>query len=71
MLKQSPLIDELALVDTSGTCGFGIELGHIDTKCKVSAYSSLDSLPESLEVKYADIFFMKIPLKIHTCRALK
>ncbi|KAI4461140.1 malate and lactate dehydrogenase [Holotrichia oblita] len=49
MLKQSPLIDELALVDTSGACGFGIELGHVDTKCKVSAYSSLDSLPESLD----------------------
>ncbi|GJQ71677.1 hypothetical protein Trydic_g11372 [Trypoxylus dichotomus] len=48
MLKQSTLIDELALVDTSGACGFGIELAHIDTKCRVSAYSSLDSLPESL-----------------------
>lgn len=56
MLKQSSLVDELALVDTSGACGFGIELGHIDTKCKVSAYSSLDSLPESLDVNKLGLF---------------
>ncbi|KAF2897349.1 hypothetical protein ILUMI_08825 [Ignelater luminosus] len=49
MLKQSPLIDELGLYDTNPVCGFGIELGHIDTRCKVIAYSGVDHIREAME----------------------
>lgn len=36
-LKQSPLIDELAIFDNnSSTYGLALDLNYIDTKCKVS-----------------------------------
>lgn len=44
MLKQSPLIDELALYDVRPTCDFALELGHIDTNCKVSAFTGPDGI---------------------------
>ena len=50
MLKQSPFVDELALQDNVSICGFGLELNHIDTKCKVTTHSSKDSLKDALTV---------------------
>lgn len=50
MLKQSPLVDELALQDISGTCALGFELGHIDTRCKVYAYTGCAGIKECLQV---------------------
>lgn len=50
MLKQSPLIDELCVYDIKPTCGFAMELGHVDTKCKVSSYTGKDSISHALQV---------------------
>ncbi|KAH1009543.1 hypothetical protein HUJ04_001882 [Dendroctonus ponderosae] len=49
MLKQSPLIDELCIHDLKPTTGLGLELNHIDTKCKVSAFSGKDNLQLALQ----------------------
>lgn len=48
MLKQSPLIEELAIFDSIGIKGFGAELAYVDTTCKVSTYSGADHLSEAL-----------------------
>lgn len=62
MLKQCIHIDELALIDTSSARGFGIELAHIDTKCKVHSYTSADGLSEALEVR---MYSTLIPRRHH------
>lgn len=49
MLKQSPLIDELCIHDLKPTTGLGLELNHIDTKCKVSAFTGKDNLQLALQ----------------------
>ncbi|XP_063535995.1 malate dehydrogenase, mitochondrial-like [Cydia strobilella] len=48
LLKQCPLLDEVALYDQCATCGFGMELSHVDTKCKVSSYSGRHMLCDAL-----------------------
>lgn len=37
LLKQSPLIDELALYDIVGTPGVAADLGHIETPAQVGS----------------------------------
>ncbi|KAI8436644.1 hypothetical protein MSG28_010142 [Choristoneura fumiferana] len=49
LLKQCPLLDEIALYDQCPTCGFGMELSHVDTKCKVSSYSGRHMLCDALK----------------------
>lgn len=61
MLKQCPYIDELALYDLTGACGVGLELSHVDTKCKVRAYTGKEQLKESLKVGLNS----RIPREIH------
>lgn len=56
MLKQCPYIDELNLYDVIGACGVGLELSHVDTKCKVRAYTGKEQAKESLKVS----LFLKI-----------
>lgn len=50
LLKQSPLIDELSLYDIKPTCNFALELGHIDTKSKVAAYTGKEGIGPALKV---------------------
>ncbi|XP_063826036.1 malate dehydrogenase, mitochondrial-like [Ostrinia nubilalis] len=49
LLKQCPLLDEIALYDMCATCGYGMELSHVDTKCKVSSYSGRHMLCDALQ----------------------
>ncbi|CAH2980958.1 unnamed protein product [Chilo suppressalis] len=49
LLKQCPLLDEIALYDIIATCGYGMELSHVDTKCKVSSYSGRHMLCDALK----------------------
>ncbi|XP_022122158.2 malate dehydrogenase, mitochondrial-like [Pieris rapae] len=49
LLKQCPLLDEIALFDVCATCGYGMELSHVDTKCKVSSYSGAHMLCDALK----------------------
>ncbi|CAH0585840.1 unnamed protein product [Chrysodeixis includens] len=48
LLKQCPLLDEIALYDMCATCGYGMELSHVDTKCKVSSFSGRHMLCDAL-----------------------
>ncbi|KOB76145.1 putative malate dehydrogenase [Operophtera brumata] len=48
LLKQCPLLDEIALYDICPTCGYGMELSHVDTKCKVSSFSGRHMLCDAL-----------------------
>ncbi|KAJ8721976.1 hypothetical protein PYW08_004378 [Mythimna loreyi] len=48
LLKQCPLLDEIALYDQCATCGYGMELSHVDTKCKISSYSGRHMLADAL-----------------------
>ncbi|XP_039753492.1 malate dehydrogenase, mitochondrial-like [Pararge aegeria] len=48
LLKQCPLLDEIALYDICATCGQGMELSHVDTKCKVSSFSGRHMLCDAL-----------------------
>ncbi|CAB3236757.1 unnamed protein product [Arctia plantaginis] len=49
LLKQCPLLDEIALYDPCFNCGYGMELSHVDTKCKVSSYSGRHMLCDALK----------------------
>ncbi|XP_023012486.1 malate dehydrogenase, mitochondrial isoform X2 [Leptinotarsa decemlineata] len=49
MLKQSPLIDELCVHDVHPTSGFAMELNHIDTNCRVSAFTGKDNYASALK----------------------
>lgn len=50
MLKQSPLIDELCVHDVQPTSGFAAELNHVDTNCKVTAFTGVENLEHALKV---------------------
>ncbi|KAG7308801.1 hypothetical protein JYU34_006035 [Plutella xylostella] len=49
LLKQSPLLDEVALYDVRPTCGAGTELNHVDTRCRVTSYSCPQHIACALE----------------------
>ncbi|XP_067663099.1 malate dehydrogenase, mitochondrial-like [Haliotis asinina] len=46
LLKESPLISQLALYDIAHTPGVAADLSHIETKAKVSGYLGSDQLKE-------------------------
>ncbi|KAI3385208.1 hypothetical protein SNEBB_001950 [Seison nebaliae] len=48
LLKQSGLIEKLALYDIAGTAGVAADLSHIETKAKVQGFTGLKELPECL-----------------------
>lgn len=50
MLKQCPLIDELCMHDVKATSGFALELNHVDTDCKATAFTGRENLAQALEV---------------------
>ncbi|KAF2895272.1 hypothetical protein ILUMI_10898 [Ignelater luminosus] len=49
LLKQSPLIDELCVYDVADTVRFAKELAHVDTGCKVSAYTGKEYVKKALQ----------------------
>ncbi|KAG9492690.1 hypothetical protein GDO78_000927 [Eleutherodactylus coqui] len=53
LLKNSPLISNLALYDIANTPGVAADLSHIETRAKVTGYIGAEQLPESL--KDADV----------------
>lgn len=53
LLKQSPLISHLALFDIAHTPGVAADLGHMNTRAKVTGHMGHDELTECL--KDADI----------------
>ncbi|XP_075051231.1 malate dehydrogenase, mitochondrial [Mixophyes fleayi] len=53
LLKNSPLISNLALYDIAHTPGVAADLSHIETRAKVTGYIGAEQLPESL--KGADV----------------
>lgn len=48
LLKQSPLIDVLSLYDMEGTVGVGMDLSHVDTRCRVEAYAGCCEVMDAL-----------------------
>ncbi|PSN34678.1 malate dehydrogenase [Blattella germanica] len=48
MLKQSQIIQELALYDVKNTRGVAMDIGHVDTKCKVEAFTGHQELGDAL-----------------------
>nr|CAD7455423.1 unnamed protein product [Timema tahoe] len=48
MLKQSPLIHELALYDVEGTLGVAADISQVDTGCKVCSFTGPDELDGAL-----------------------
>ncbi|KAM5179614.1 malate dehydrogenase, mitochondrial [Mantella aurantiaca] len=53
LLKNSPLISNLALYDIAHTPGVAADLSHIETRAKVTGFIGAEQLPESL--KDADV----------------
>ncbi|KAG5888053.1 hypothetical protein JTB14_032860 [Gonioctena quinquepunctata] len=49
MLKQSPLIDELCIHDVRPTGGVAMELNHIDTNCRVTAFTGIDNIAVAMK----------------------
>jgi malate dehydrogenase len=45
---MSPLISDISLYDLHGTPGVTVDLSHIDTPAKLTAYVGLDQLPSAL-----------------------
>ena len=52
MLKQSPLIQELALYDITNTRGVSMDISHVNTKCKVAGYIGPNEFVHALKVSY-------------------
>nr|CAD7398901.1 unnamed protein product [Timema poppensis] len=50
MLKQSPLIHELALYDVEGTLGVAADISQVDTGCKVCSFTGPEELDAALKV---------------------
>lgn len=50
LLKQSPLVDVLSLYDMDDTVGTAMDLSHIDTRCRVEAYSGCCEIMDALNV---------------------
>nr|CAD7587058.1 unnamed protein product [Timema genevievae] len=48
MLKQSPLIHELALYDVEGTLGVAADISQVDTGCKVCSFTGPEELDGAL-----------------------
>ncbi|XP_069695566.1 malate dehydrogenase, mitochondrial-like [Periplaneta americana] len=48
MLKQSNLVEELALYDVVSTHGVAMDISHVDTKCKIEAYSGPQEIGDAL-----------------------
>nr|CAD7200432.1 unnamed protein product [Timema douglasi] len=49
MLKQSPLIHELALYDVEGTLGVAADISQVDTGCKVCSFTGPEELDAALK----------------------
>nr|CAD7400867.1 unnamed protein product [Timema cristinae] len=50
MLKQSPLIHELALYDVEGTLAVAADISQVDTGCKVCSFTGPEELDAALKV---------------------
>lgn len=50
LLKQSPLINTLALYDIESTIGVAMDISHIDTRCRIQAYTGCYELTDALVV---------------------
>ncbi|XP_024940691.1 malate dehydrogenase, mitochondrial isoform X2 [Cephus cinctus] len=53
LLKQSSLIDELAVYDRSSMAGLVLELSHIDTRCKVNSCTGAAGIVSEANLKEA------------------
>ena len=60
LLKDSPLVTELALYDIVNTPGVAADLSHINTATKVKAFNGPEQLKDSL--KGAQVYVSKINL---------
>lgn len=49
LLKNSPLVSELSLYDIAHTPGVAADLGHIETRAKVTGYLGAEQLPDALK----------------------
>ena len=49
-LKQSHYIEELALYDIVNTKGIAMDVGHVNTKCKVQGYTGCKEIVNVLKV---------------------
>ncbi|XP_078278301.1 malate dehydrogenase, mitochondrial [Rhinoraja longicauda] len=49
LLKNSPLVSELSLYDIAHTPGVAADLGHIETRAKVTGYMGAEQLPDALK----------------------
>jgi len=49
LLKQSPLVTQLALYDLAHTPGVAADLSHMNTRAKVTGYTGPDELKKALE----------------------
>nr|CAD7260823.1 unnamed protein product [Timema shepardi] len=60
MLKQSPLIHELALYDVEGTLGVAADISQVDTGCKVCSFTGPEELDAALKrLLYTNKFSVK------------
>lgn len=49
LLKNSPLVSELSLYDIAHTPGVAADLGHIETRAKVTGFMGAEQLPDALK----------------------
>lgn len=54
LLKQNPLVTDLALYDIVHTPGVAADLSHIDTKSKTVGFMGADQLGDSLKGKWGE-----------------
>jgi len=52
LLKQNPLVTDLALYDIVHTPGVAADLSHIDTKSKTAGFMGAEQMGDSLKGKW-------------------
>lgn len=63
LLKASPAVSHLALYDVANTAGVAADLGHINTKAKVTAHQGLDQLADCVKDSHVVVIPAGVPRK--------
>lgn len=63
LLKASPLVSHLALYDVANTAGVAADLGHINSKAKVTAHQGMEQLADCVKGAHVVVIPAGVPRK--------
>lgn len=63
LLKASPMINHLALYDVANTAGVAADLGHINSRARVTAHQGMDQLADCVKDSHVVVIPAGVPRK--------